>query len=182
MKLIIYSNPNPKSFTYALKNAYAEYFSNKTENYKEIDLYSNPKYLKIGGYSKELKAKLQKLIKNSDELIFIHPLYWINMPAVMKNFFEEVFTEGFAYSYLGQNREFTPLIKDKKAKVIITGNGLKSEYQDFNGDTDFQIVWKDLLSAMGFSSPKVIYIGGMDRNSQKDLEIILQKIKDYGEI
>jgi NAD(P)H dehydrogenase (quinone) len=41
----------------------------------------------------------QEKIKNSDELIFVFPIWWGNMPAIMKNFFDTNFEAGFAYKF-----------------------------------------------------------------------------------
>jgi putative NADPH-quinone reductase len=42
---------------------------------------------------------IQEKIKNSEELIFVFPVWWGSMPAVMKNFFDSVFITGFAFEY-----------------------------------------------------------------------------------
>jgi NAD(P)H dehydrogenase (quinone) len=180
MKTIVFANPNPKSFTYAIKDSYLEFLKSQNEKFEIIDLYSKDEYKIVDGYSLLTVREFQNKILLSDELVFIHPLYWISMPAIMKSFFEQVFTEGFAYDYIGDNRDFVPRLTNKTAHIILTGNGKRSEYEDFSGRTDFEIVWCDMLQAAGFSHVRVEYIGGMDRMEGKERNAILRSIEDRG--
>jgi NAD(P)H dehydrogenase (quinone) len=76
------------------------------------------------GYSEEqpLEADLeqaQNAIKASDHLVIIHPLWMGMMPALLKGFFERVFTRGFAYDE--KKGLFSgALLKGKTARVIVT--------------------------------------------------------------
>lgn len=105
--LIIYAHPNPKSFnaeifkqvqdnipkshTVQTLNLYAEYFEpvlKFDENHKRRDL------AKL-----EETKKYRDLITWTDRIIFILPVWWSGMPAILKGFIDRVFTAGFAYSY-----------------------------------------------------------------------------------
>ena len=182
MKTIIFANPNPKSFTYAIKDSISTFLTNNKEKFETLDLYSKDEYKIIGGYTNNSIMEIQFKISKSNELIFIHPLYWINMPAIMKNFFEQIFTEGFTYNYVGENRDFVPLLENIKAHVIITGNGRREEYEDFNGRTDFEIVWADMLQASGITPVIIEYIGGMDRMTDSERKNILESFSLHGKI
>ncbi|MGN6415542.1 NAD(P)H-dependent oxidoreductase [Flexivirga sp.] len=39
----------------------------------------------------------QRLLQDADLIVLIFPLWWAGMPAVMKGWFDRVFTQGFAY-------------------------------------------------------------------------------------
>ena len=41
--------------------------------------------------------KYQEILKNTDELILVFPIWWMLMPAVLKGFFDKVMVKGFAY-------------------------------------------------------------------------------------
>ena len=43
--------------------------------------------------------KYRNLITWADQIIFIYPIWWSGMPAMLKGFIDRVFTAGFAYSY-----------------------------------------------------------------------------------
>ena len=44
----------------------------------------------------DVKAEQEALLKHQ-EVIFQYPFYWYNMPAILKHWFDEVFTYQFAY-------------------------------------------------------------------------------------
>jgi len=39
-----------------------------------------------------IQEALQAKITAADELVFIFPVWWVNMPAILKNFFDTVLT------------------------------------------------------------------------------------------
>jgi putative NADPH-quinone reductase len=43
-------------------------------------------------------AGYQAAVKEAERLIFIYPVWWYTYPAVLKGFFDRVFTPGFAYN------------------------------------------------------------------------------------
>jgi len=53
-----------------------------------IDLHKDPEM-----------AKYRDLITWADHLIFIFPIWWSGMPAILKGFIDRVFAADFAYSY-----------------------------------------------------------------------------------
>jgi len=76
--------------------------------------------------------KIQKKITESDRLIFIYPIWWYSMPAMMKGFYERVLSSGFAYKYkrifFGKIRYSQKLLKGKKAVYINTSGSAKSYF------------------------------------------------------
>jgi hypothetical protein len=47
----------------------------------------------------EMYKKIQKQITESNHLIFIYPVWWGSMPAILKGFFDRVLTPGFAFRF-----------------------------------------------------------------------------------
>jgi NAD(P)H dehydrogenase (quinone) len=42
---------------------------------------------------------IQEKIISCEEIIFVFPVWWGGMPAIMKNMFDSVFISGFAFKY-----------------------------------------------------------------------------------
>jgi NAD(P)H dehydrogenase (quinone) len=61
---------------------------------------------------------VQKKITDADHLVFIYPVWWGTMPALLKGFLDRVLTSGFAYEWKGKRPE--GLLKRKSARVITT--------------------------------------------------------------
>jgi NAD(P)H dehydrogenase (quinone) len=127
--LIIYSHPDTVGFSsYSLEEVKRNLALRKVD-FKVIDLYKinydpvlkiNELYT-VGNREISLENKqFQQEIKNSDAVIFIYPIWWGGMPAILKGFMDRVFTPGFAFKY--RNNKFFKFIPDKllnDKKIII---------------------------------------------------------------
>ncbi|KFM95936.1 MAG: NAD(P)H-dependent oxidoreductase [Paenibacillus macerans] len=125
--LVITGHPDPQSFCSALSHAYMEAAaSEKGANVRELDLSRmsfepNLKY----GYRKRMELeedllKAQELIRWADHLVFVYPIWWGTMPAVLKGFFDRVFLPGFAYKYRDNSPLWDKLLKGKTAHLLVT--------------------------------------------------------------
>ncbi|MCK8638773.1 NAD(P)H-dependent oxidoreductase [Fructobacillus fructosus] len=63
-------------------------------------------------------AKYRDVVKKADFLIFIYPIWWSSMPAILKGLIDRVFVQGYAYRYNGVIP--VALLKNKKAWIITT--------------------------------------------------------------
>ncbi|MBJ8029906.1 NAD(P)H-dependent oxidoreductase [Bacillus cereus group sp. N21] len=125
--LIIYAHPNPSSFNAAiLENVQkglqkTNHFVTLLDLYKEqfnpVLIFNEDKRRRDLVYEEET-AKYRKLIKEADFFIFIYPIWWWGMPAILKGFIDRVFVTGFAYKYEGALPK--GLLIGKKAWVINT--------------------------------------------------------------
>ncbi len=64
----------------------------------------------------------QKVLLNADRIIFQYPIYWYNMPPILKQWFDQVLTYGFAYG------EGTYNLEDKEMMVSVTTGGSEEGY------------------------------------------------------
>lgn len=68
----------------------------------------------------------QAKIKNADVITFFYPVWWCDMPAIMKGWIDRVFAKGFAYDYDASGAR--GLLTGKKAVLVSTfGNSLDSD-------------------------------------------------------
>jgi len=123
--LIIVANPNTDSFSFAIANKYKELASIKHHQVVILDLYRDKNqqpfhYLietEKEDVTKEMKYYQEK-IKWADELIFVFPVWWGSMPAIMKNFIDWNFNSGFAFKYVKSRPK--GLLNNKTVKVFTT--------------------------------------------------------------
>ena len=125
--LVIYAHPDHESHSKLTLDLVEEKLKSQKIDYEVLDLYKmnfNPVLSldlydeKINGLSKEIRDIQQKII-DSTELIFIYPIWWGTMPAMMKGFIDRTFTSGFAFKY-GANGIPIKLLKGKHAKVFVS--------------------------------------------------------------
>lgn len=76
-------------------------------------------------YQIDVDAEQQALLRHK-LIILQYPMYWFNMPAILKNWFDQVFTYQFAYGSLGNK------LKDKKLLVSMTVGQPEINFQKEN--------------------------------------------------
>ena len=105
--LIIYTHPSPTGFNAAILKEVQSNLSKKHE-VKTLDLYAenfdpilrfDHEHRRRNLHKDPEMAKYRDLITWADHLIFIFPIWWSGMPAILKGFIDRVFVADFAYSY-----------------------------------------------------------------------------------
>ena len=104
---IIYAHPYEKSFNHTILERVQALLDAKGQEYRLIDLYAdgfNPVYTKEelalfreGKALDPLVLQYQQALKDSKRLIFIFPIWWADMPAIVKGFLDKVLLRTFAY-------------------------------------------------------------------------------------
>lgn len=124
-KLIITAHPSSTWFTHKIAKKIEELSQKKGDKVEILDLYKTDlkqDFLSFEDMKKVGKdtvtKELQKKITWADELVFIFPIWWGDMPAIMKNFVDCNFTSGFAFEYI--NGKPVGLLKWKFARIIAT--------------------------------------------------------------
>ena len=137
--LVVYAHPNPKSFNHAILESVGERLGELNRTYDVRELYAlkfNP-VLAGDDFAALQKGKLpqdiqteQEYIRNAKTLLFIYPIWWFGMPAVLKGYIDRVFSYGFAYD-IDPKIGLRGLLRDKKVMIINTTGGPEANYQKF---------------------------------------------------
>lgn len=133
--LIVYAHPNPLSFNQAILRIVNNGFKNKGASVRLKDLYAErfDPVLGEAQLSLQNEGKIPDDIKReqeqvlwADTIVVIYPLWWFDRPAILKGWFDRVFTNGFAFSF--DESGVKGLLKDKRAMVIVTAGGTKEDF------------------------------------------------------
>ncbi len=120
-------------------------------------------YLEIQQLEPDL-ARAQEDIKWADHLVIIHPIWWGNMPAILKGFFERVWLPGFAYRFkkegVMKGYLWNKLLIHKSAHIIVTMDNYPILAQFLVGDVTATLR-RAVLGFSGVWPIKVTKIGGM---------------------
>ncbi|MDC4797553.1 NAD(P)H-dependent oxidoreductase [Acinetobacter baumannii] len=96
---------------------YAQSIANKTIVNELIKTYPDLEVRDIfqlyPDYKIDVSAEQEALLRH-DTIILQYPMFWFNMPAILKLWFDEVFTYQFAYGSQGDK------LKDKKVIISMT--------------------------------------------------------------
>ncbi|MCA9487634.1 MAG: NAD(P)H-dependent oxidoreductase [Nanoarchaeota archaeon] len=123
--LIIDGYPGKNGLSKYLMEKYYEEIKNSKHFVKKIHVYNlkfdfilHEGYKNQNPLESDLK-KAQELISWADHLIFFYPIWWTDIPSLLKSFFERIFLPGFAFKYV--NGKKLKLLKGKSAEIIATG-------------------------------------------------------------
>ena len=125
--LIVYAHPSPSSFNAAILEHVQKGLQGKNHSVTVLDLYKeqfdpvlvfNEEKKRRDLVNEEETAWYRTLVAEADTLLFIYPIWWWGMPAILKGFIDRIFVAGFAYKYEGALPK--GLLKGKKAWVINT--------------------------------------------------------------
>lgn len=106
---VVFCHPNRTSYTGAVLDSFLEGAKEAGHSCEVADLHGmgfNPVFspddfhlFRTGeGLSEELKHH-QNLIDWAEGLVFIYPIWWFYMPAMLKGWFDRVFSNGWMYHY-----------------------------------------------------------------------------------
>ncbi|MED1569052.1 NAD(P)H-dependent oxidoreductase [Bacillus paramycoides] len=125
--LIIYAHPSPSSFNASILEHVQKGLQETNHSVTLLDLYKeqfdpvlvfNEEKKRRDLLHEEETKRYRELVQKADTLLFIYPIWWWGMPAILKGFIDRIFVAGFAYKYEGALPK--GLFKGKKAWVINT--------------------------------------------------------------
>ncbi|MBH1985940.1 MAG: NAD(P)H-dependent oxidoreductase [Burkholderiales bacterium] len=124
--LLILAHPSPDSFNAALADAYADAALKAGRQLRRIDLHAlrfDP--ILHGAYRGEqaLEADLQAAqadILWAEEIVWVYPVWWGGLPALLKGFLDRVLLPGFAYKFHKGHRSWDKLLKGRNARIVVT--------------------------------------------------------------
>lgn len=205
--LIIFAHPNHASLNGRLMNRSVRILREMNHQVEVSDLYGqnfqaaagpgdftrlvNPEYFDLqkeqayaavhGTFTPDITAEQKKLLQ-ADLLLFHFPFWWYSMPAVMKGYFDRVFSVGFAYG--GAEK-----LAGKKAIVCTTTGAGTDWLNDQQPPGNIQRIFHHILygtfafTGMHALEPFVVYHAKRLNEEQRlakleEWEVTLQQIED----
>lgn len=182
--LIIYSHLNPASFTKAIVDEVASKAKAKGDEVKIIDLYGdkfNPvlempdiEFMFMGGAMPNDILQYQELITWADHLTIVYPMWWAQMPAMLKGFIDRVFSHGFAFQ-ISENGPIG-LLKEKTAHVYINTNTPTAIYEETQmNKAQIRVIEQGVFEFCGIKTETTFFgnvISGTDELRKGYLETI----------
>lgn len=184
--VIINGHPDSKSFNHALAAAYKKGALASGAEVKEIiisDLTFNPN-LQFG-YRKrtELEPDLltaQALIKWADHLVWVYPIWWGSVPAIMKGFIDRVFLPGFAFEKRAGSVWWDKYLTGKSARLICTLDQPPWYYKLINGNPSHIAMKRLTMQFVGVKKVRITTIGPIRLSTDKFRATWLQKVENLG--
>lgn len=150
--MIVYTHHEPTSFTSALKNVAAEQLRQTGHNVVISDLYAEGfsavaqkwDFATLSGkhfnymleqrhaaqlemsFSPDIVAEIDR-VKQADLILFVTPIWWFSVPAILKGWFDRVFAMGVTWD--GGKIYENGLMRGKQAMIIGSAGGPSQYYQ-----------------------------------------------------
>ncbi len=167
LKTIIYANPTTQSYNQSILNTLIQNFEKNRQNYQVIDLYRdkfNPvlsaadRIIFDDGKTTDQKVRdYQEVIKNSTELYFIFPIWWYDMPAILKGFMDKVLLNHFAYQE-NTTGHLVGLLQNINQVDIITTSTATQEFIEKHGNFIRGIFIENILPDVGIPASRSEWI------------------------
>lgn len=186
MKKIVVINGHPaqESFNTALAESYinSAIASDAEVRYIAIGKLNFNPNLQFGYQQRmELEPDLVKALEDiqwSEHQIWIHPVWWLGMPALMKGFFDRAFLPGIAFKS-DKKGNSEGLLNAKSARIITTAGdlSLKAYEEEYQSSGLIQLK-KGILEYCGISNIESHFIGPLYEFTQKDRKEWLDTIAE----
>ncbi len=144
--LIITAHPSSTGFTHKIAEAYKKGREDAGHEVEILDLYKPENRQDFLTYEEKsdmakpdpLREAMQAKITSADDIVFVHPLWWVSMPAIMKNFLDVNFAAHFAFKYV--NKRPVGMLQGKTGSVFITCDSPKWLYMFIA--MPFETIWR----------------------------------------
>lgn len=185
--LVINGHPNRASFNFGIATAYREGAKESGAEVRSIniaDLNFNPN-LQFGYQRRtELEPDLLQAWEDlqwADHLVWVHPVWWGGLPAIMKGFIDRLFLPGFTFQYRENSLFWDKLLKGKSARIITSLDQPGWYYALVYGRPSVNQLKRSTLLFCGVSPVKVTYLGIIKTSDTTRRNKWLQKIKQLGQ-
>ncbi len=171
--LILNGHPNKNSLNFALAESYYKGAMEAGATVSLIhiaDLTFNPNL--AFGYQQRMELEPDLLyslekIKAADHLVWVHPVWWGGMPALMKGFIDRLFLPGIAFRYRENSIWWDKLFSGKTARIITTLDQPSWYYRLFFGRPSVNQFKKSVLRFCGINPVKITYVGVVKTSTEK---------------
>jgi NAD(P)H dehydrogenase (quinone) len=184
--LLINGHPDPESFNFALAAAYRAGALAAGFDVRELvirDLQFNPNLSRGYRERTELEPDLlraQEWIVWADHLVWIYPVWWAGLPALLKGFLDRVFLPGFAFRKRENSLWWDKLLGGKSARIISTLDQPGWYYRIFNGQPSNRAMKKNTLEFCGVAPVRVTTVGPVRLSKPAAREKWLQRAWKLG--
>ncbi len=109
-----------------------------------------------------------------------YPLWFGDMPAMLKAFLEQVLRPGLAYVQTEPGQMWDKFLIGRSARIVVTMAIPTVVYRTFYAAHTVKSLERNVLKFCGIDPVKTTLIGNVYNKSQKQHEKTLAKIADYG--
>ncbi len=183
--LIINGHPRKDSFNFVIAETYKKSairtgVSVKVLNVIDLEFEAFQTKFKDYDAPKDI-INARGLIAEADHIVWVYPIWWYSMPAILKAFIEQTFVSGFAFEYLKSDKilKWNKLLKNKTFSIISTMDAPPLFYKTIIKDAGGKFL-KESMKFCGMKFKSRIYFGSVKLSSEEQRKKWLTKIEIAG--
>lgn len=139
---------------------------------KDLSLYSQ------GKSSDPMVVLYNAILDNTEKIFFLFPIWWYDMPAILRGFFDKVMLQNSAY--IEDEKGLHPIRNIQNTVIITTSAEPTESIINSFGDPINRTIITGTFNAIGFFNAKWYNIGDVNRKTidmiDRDLKYILEQI------
>lgn len=163
--LVVYTHPWDGSFNHSVLTHTLETLNRLGNSVDVIDLYADGfdpimrvEDLSVFGKGEYHDPKAEDYVsrlKAADRVIFLFPVWWYGMPAMLKGFFDKILLKGTTY-YEDEDKKLKGLLDIGESAIFTTAN-ISKEIFDAIGDPITNTLINGLFSTVGIENTTWIH-------------------------
>ena len=179
--LIILGHPDKKSLCSAIADSYEKGACEKGGEVERINLHElsfNPNLKQGYRVPQTLEPDLleaQRLLKWATHIVFIFPVWWGSVPALLKGFLDRTFLPGFAFKYRENATGWDRLLSGKSARLFVISDAPSWWLYLNYFHPAVNMMKKVVLEFCGVTPVTVVSFDSLRGASDKRIEKILYK-------
>ena len=186
--LIILGHPRQESFNDALASAYREGARESDVDVRKLDLAELAFEPHVetqeptDQYLEPDLADAQEQLLWADHLVFVYPNWWGTMPALLKGFFDRVFTPGFAFSFYedDEGAGHEELLAGRTAELVVTMDMPAWVYKWIYRQPGTNALKRSTLGFAGIQTTRVTPIGPVKESTSAQRLRWLDQVESLG--
>ena len=123
----------------------------------------------------------QAAIQWAEHLVFVYPIWWGSMPALLKGFIDRTFLPGFAFKYRSNSPFPEQLLKGRSAELLVTMDTPPWYYRWIYGNPGHWQMKRTILEFTGIRPVKIHGMGPVRSASESKKQGWLMKAYRLGQ-
>jgi len=184
--LMILGTPKNNSFCHALGEAYAQGARSKGHVVRQLKLGEmtyDPVLREGYEHSQQLEPDLleaQRQIHWAEHLVFVYPVWWGGIPALLKGFFDRTFLPGFAFKYRNRSQLWDKLLSGRTADLLVTMDTPPWYFRWIYGAPGHRQMTRTILGFSGIKTRRLAEFAPVRPSSEEQRQSWLRRAEALG--
>jgi NAD(P)H dehydrogenase (quinone) len=186
--LMIFGTPKTISLCHALGEAYARGARSEGHVVRMLklgELEFDP-VLRYGyEQSQPLEPDLleaQRQIHWAQHVVFVYPIWWGGLPALLSGFFDRVFLPGFAFKAHGRKHPSNELLRGRTAEILVTMDTPPRYFRWVYGAPAHRQMVRTILDFCGINTQRLKEFGPVHSSSEEQRQKWLREAEQLGRV